>query len=191
MVRGASSTEIRVKSSTASSATARQLTALDAGGAEPVHLAAWRAALAAEVTAMDNERRRFAWEQGLPEATRASLEPFRDRLEASYDRMTGVLETAAVNRIRRPPASGSTRFRHQNVRTSRGWSGSSGKSSGGRRSSTCAKRARQVVAVARMVAPAVVVGEHGDAVGRQQRRHRVGQRRPLVADGEPPAVPHR
>lgn len=71
----------------------RQLAALDAeGAAAGKGRAAWRAALAAEAAAMDNERRRFAWEQGLPEATRASLEPFRDRLEASYDAMTGVLE---------------------------------------------------------------------------------------------------
>jgi hypothetical protein len=71
----------------------RQLAALDAeGAAAGKGRAAWRAALAAESAAMDNERRRFAWEQGLPEATRESLEPFRDRLEASYDAMTGVLE---------------------------------------------------------------------------------------------------
>ena len=66
-----------------------QLAALDAAGGTP---AAWRAALAAELDALDNERRRYAWEQGLPEATRASLDPFRDRLEASYDAMTGALE---------------------------------------------------------------------------------------------------
>jgi hypothetical protein len=66
-----------------------QLAALDAAGGKP---APWRAALAAELEALDNERRRCAWEQGLPEATRASLEPFRDRFEASYDAMTGALE---------------------------------------------------------------------------------------------------
>jgi len=66
-----------------------QLAALDAAGGAP---AAWRAALATELEALDNERRRYAWEQGLPEATRASLEPFRDRFEAGYDAMTGALE---------------------------------------------------------------------------------------------------
>jgi hypothetical protein len=71
----------------------RQLAALDAEGATAGKgRAAWRDDLAAELTAMDNERRRFAWEQGLPEAMRGSLEPFRDRFEASYDAMTGVLE---------------------------------------------------------------------------------------------------
>jgi len=71
----------------------RQLAALDAeGAATDRDRAAWRAALAAELTALDNERRRFAWEEGLPEATRAALEPFRDRFEASYDTLTGVLE---------------------------------------------------------------------------------------------------
>lgn len=72
-----------------------QLEALDAaaaaaggGGAN----AAWRAQLAAEVEAMDNERGRLAWEQGLPERMRAALEPFRQQLEESYDAMTGALE---------------------------------------------------------------------------------------------------
>lgn len=74
----------------------RQLESLDAApGAAP---AAWRAALAKEVEAMDNERRRLAWEQGLPKAMRLSLEPFRDRLEESYDDMTGVLELQLVDR---------------------------------------------------------------------------------------------
>lgn len=70
----------------------RQLEALDADKGEVSGHAAWRAALAAEVEAMDNDRRRLPWEKGLPEATRASLEPFRDRFEASYDAMTGALE---------------------------------------------------------------------------------------------------
>ena len=69
-----------------------QLAALDVDKVADAGRAAWRAALAAEIEAMDSDRRRLAWEQGLPEALRTSLEPFRDRLEASYDAMTGALE---------------------------------------------------------------------------------------------------
>lgn len=71
----------------------RQLAALDAaGGATEPGLRAWRALLAAEVAALADEPRRFAWEQGLPAPLRATLEPFRDRLEESYEPMTGALE---------------------------------------------------------------------------------------------------
>lgn len=67
-----------------------QLATLDAGGvAAPP---GWRAQLAAEVAALDAEPRRLAWEQGLPAPLRAALEPFRDRLEASYEPLTGALE---------------------------------------------------------------------------------------------------
>lgn len=69
----------------------RQLEALDAQGGGGAR-AAWRATLAAELQRLTDERRRLAWDQGLPPALRASLEPFRDRLDKSYDAMTGVLE---------------------------------------------------------------------------------------------------
>lgn len=67
-----------------------QLAALDAqgGGAN----GAWRAQLAAELKRLTDERRALAWENGLPSGLRATLEPFRDRLDESYDAMTGVLE---------------------------------------------------------------------------------------------------
>ena len=70
----------------------RQLESLDAQGGGDGARAAWRARLAAELKRLTDERRSLAWEQGLPPATQASLEPFRDRLEQSYDAMTGVLE---------------------------------------------------------------------------------------------------
>lgn len=70
----------------------RQLAALDAAGAGDAARRAWRAELAAEVAALDAEPRRFAWEQGLPAPLRATLEPFRARLEESYDPLTGALE---------------------------------------------------------------------------------------------------
>ncbi|MCB1183582.1 hypothetical protein KDM41_09110 [bacterium] len=52
----------------------------------------WTATLQAEVAAMRAESLRFAWEEGLPDPLRASLEPFRDRLEAGYDPMTSLVE---------------------------------------------------------------------------------------------------
>ncbi len=69
-----------------------QLDALDAAGKTGRVDAAWRAQLAAEVEAMENERGRFAWEQGLPPAMRQALEPFRQQLEESYDPLTGAIE---------------------------------------------------------------------------------------------------
>ncbi len=75
----------------------RQLAAVDASG-DGTARSTWRQALAAELAAMEADPARLAWEQGLPEPTRAALEPFRARLEASYDSMTGVLELGLNDR---------------------------------------------------------------------------------------------
>ena len=48
--------------------------------------------LGAEVEALKLESLRFPWEEGLPEQIRASLEPYRDRLAATYDPLTSVIE---------------------------------------------------------------------------------------------------
>jgi len=53
----------------------------------------WGAQLEAELAAMRDEVLRLPWEEGLPEQLRASLEPFRDRLDMSYDAMTAIIET--------------------------------------------------------------------------------------------------
>jgi hypothetical protein len=52
----------------------------------------WGAQMLAEMEKMRLETLRIPWEEGLPEQTRASLEPYRDRLDASYDPMTSVIE---------------------------------------------------------------------------------------------------
>ncbi len=52
----------------------------------------WGAALTAELAAMELETLRFPWEEGLPERIRTSLEPYRDRLDLSYDPMTSIVE---------------------------------------------------------------------------------------------------
>lgn len=83
----------------------RQLEALDAQIGRDGSRAAWRAQLDAELRRLTDERRRLAWDEGLPPALRASLEPFRDRLEQSYDAMTGVLELHLDSDDEAPPAA--------------------------------------------------------------------------------------
>ncbi len=55
-------------------------------------LSEWEALLAAEIQAMENDRFRLPWEDGLPDAIKTSLEPFRGRLEQSYNRLTNPFE---------------------------------------------------------------------------------------------------
>jgi hypothetical protein len=52
----------------------------------------WREALAAEVKAMEADRFRLPWQDGLPEILESSLKPFRAELETGYSRMTNPLE---------------------------------------------------------------------------------------------------
>lgn len=76
-----------------------QLTALDAqlaAGADP-QLAVWREELAGELEKMREEPRRILWEEGLPAPLRDSLEPFRDRFDASYDSLLNVVEMGLVD----------------------------------------------------------------------------------------------
>ncbi len=61
----------------------------DTGGAE---VSPWRAQIAAEVQKLEDDKARVPWQDGLPETTRASLEPFRDRLTAQWSPMTNLLE---------------------------------------------------------------------------------------------------
>jgi hypothetical protein len=74
-----------------------QLEALDtAGSVEGLDFDIWRAELAAEAAAMDRESLRFLWEEGLPAQIRDSLEPYRVRLDATYNDMTSILEMGLV-----------------------------------------------------------------------------------------------
>ena len=54
---------------------------------------AWPATLAREVEAMESSPRRLPWQDGLPSFMVDSLEPFRDRLAASYSELCNPLET--------------------------------------------------------------------------------------------------
>lgn len=65
-------------------------------------LAKWRKKLEAEVKAMELDRVRIPWQEGLPTAIEASLRPFKERLEASYSLMTNSLEMTMEQRERVP-----------------------------------------------------------------------------------------
>jgi hypothetical protein len=52
----------------------------------------WREALKAEIEAMEDDRYRLPWEDGLPDVIESSLKPFRYQLEQSYNKMTNPLE---------------------------------------------------------------------------------------------------
>ncbi|MBN1272080.1 MAG: hypothetical protein JXB26_07380 [Candidatus Aminicenantes bacterium] len=52
----------------------------------------WLSSLEKEVNALQENRYRLPWQDGLPAVTKKSLEPFRRRLEDSYNPMTHSLE---------------------------------------------------------------------------------------------------
>ena len=54
----------------------------------------WRETLAAEIEAMEADRFRLLWQDGLPDVLEASLKAFRGRLEASYSKVLNALEMA-------------------------------------------------------------------------------------------------
>jgi len=68
-----------------------QLEKLVATGASET-LSEWEELLKAEIQAMEEDRFRLPWEDGLPDVINASLEPFQDRLEQSYNPMTNPFE---------------------------------------------------------------------------------------------------
>lgn len=53
---------------------------------------AWRDALDAELDALDGDRDRLVWEDGVPEAIAASLEPYRERLVTTWEPLTSEFE---------------------------------------------------------------------------------------------------
>lgn len=52
----------------------------------------WPQKLEREIEALEEDRERLVWQNGLPESIEASLLPFRDQLEASYNPLTNPLE---------------------------------------------------------------------------------------------------
>jgi hypothetical protein len=59
----------------------------------------WREALAAEVKAMEADRYRLPWQEGVPAEIDGSLRPFRERLEAAYSRMADLFEISGNQRL--------------------------------------------------------------------------------------------
>jgi hypothetical protein len=74
-----------------------QLERLNAGNMTQVS-DKWQETLEAEIKAMDADRYRLPWQDSLPEVLEISLSPFRERLEASYGKMTNALEVAFEQR---------------------------------------------------------------------------------------------
>ncbi len=58
----------------------------------------WKSALGAEIAAMDSDRYRMAWQDGLPSVISVSLEPYRGALEASYNRLLNAIEISLEQR---------------------------------------------------------------------------------------------
>lgn len=58
----------------------------------------WRGALEDEIEALESDRYRLPWEDGVPEVIESSLRPFRSRLEASYSAIINPLEVAFEQR---------------------------------------------------------------------------------------------
>ena len=52
----------------------------------------WQRMLEKEIETLEQDRERLLWQDGLPEAIEASLRPYRDQFEASYNPMTNPLE---------------------------------------------------------------------------------------------------
>lgn len=58
----------------------------------------WRQTLEEEIEALEEDRERLLWQDSLPEVIEASLRPYRDQLEASYNPMTNPLEVMIEQR---------------------------------------------------------------------------------------------
>ena len=61
-----------------------------AGSSESI--SEWKDQLQAEIQALEDDRFRLPWEDGLPDVIKTSLEPYRDRLDRSYNAMTNPFE---------------------------------------------------------------------------------------------------
>jgi hypothetical protein len=74
-----------------------QLAKLGAGGTGGAE-SKWREALAAEVKAMEADRYRLPWQDGVPAEIANSLRPFRERLEAGFSQMADLFEISTSQR---------------------------------------------------------------------------------------------
>jgi len=58
----------------------------------------WEKSLEAEISALESDRYRIPWQDGVPDVIAGSLRPFHDRLEDSYNPLTNPLELAIEQR---------------------------------------------------------------------------------------------
>ena len=58
----------------------------------------WKNLLEEEILAMEEDRFRLPWEDGVPDVIDRSLRPYRDRLEQSYNPMTNMFELSIEQR---------------------------------------------------------------------------------------------
>ncbi len=72
----------------------RQLAAAEEGSGISL---SWKRQLSQEVEAMRKDRERVPWQDGLPQALKMKLEPFRSRLESSYSAMVNPIELQPRN----------------------------------------------------------------------------------------------
>ena len=66
--------------------------------AETVLMPAMDPKVLAEVKALEADRYRLPWRDGVPAVIEASLKPYRERLEAGYSRMANLFEIAVDQR---------------------------------------------------------------------------------------------
>lgn len=58
----------------------------------------WRKTLEAEIAAMESDKYRLVWQDGLPDVITSNLKSYRSRLEASYSRFLNALEVTLEQR---------------------------------------------------------------------------------------------
>jgi len=73
--------------------------------------AKWRKRLEAELKAIESDRARILWKDGLPSVLEASLRPFKERLESSYNPLTNSLEVIIEQRERVSEAKSKNQIR--------------------------------------------------------------------------------
>ena len=71
-----------------------QLRGLQQSVGQETGSATWAAELVTEIEALESDAGRAPWQDGLPEAIRASIEPYRDRLDSTYNPATNPFELA-------------------------------------------------------------------------------------------------
>ena len=58
----------------------------------------WQKALTTEIETLENKSQRLPWQDGLPDVIKASLNPFREQLKASYSAMLNPVELSGQSR---------------------------------------------------------------------------------------------